>query len=127
MPETRILNEAEKLEEIEQTKDMLKTLLAVEKIMNRNDISENEKKQLSNEIIDNKLEELRQEILGKQHDNGWDFSKEKAKDVFSEDEIILLRGYRAEDNGYIRQIKKENSIILMIMIMMSSGICPVCG
>ena len=109
MSETRILQEAEKLEEIQLTKDVHKTLLAVEKVMNRKDISENEKKKIVNEIIDNKLEELRQRIVGKQGDNGWDFSEEKEKDIFSEDEIILLRGYREEDNDFIRQIKKENS------------------
>lgn len=102
MPETRILNEAEKLVEIEQSKDMQKTLLAIEKVMNREDISESEKKRLSIEIIDKKLEELKQAIVGKQHDNGWDLSEEKEKDVFSEDEIILLRGYREEDNDFIR-------------------------
>lgn len=109
MPKTRLMSEADKLEEIQLTKDMLNTLLAVEKIMNREDISEREKKRLTNEIIDKKLNELKQKIVGKQINNGWDFSHEKAKDVFIEDEIILLRGYREEDNDFIRQIKKENS------------------
>ena len=109
MSETRMMQEVEKMEELELTKDMLKTLLTVEKVMNREDISENEKKRFADEIIDNKLDELRKRIAGKQSGNGWDFSKEKEKDIFSEDEIILLRGYREEDNDFIRQIKKENS------------------
>ena len=109
MSETRMMQEVEKMEELELTKDMLKTLLTVEKVMNREDISENEKKRFADEIIDNKLDELRKRIAGKQSGNGWDFSKEKEKDIFSEDEIILLRGYREEDDDFIRQIKKENS------------------
>ena len=43
MSETRMMQEVEKMEELELTKDMLKTLLTVEKVMNREDISENEK------------------------------------------------------------------------------------
>lgn len=75
MPETRILNEAEKLEEIEQSKDMQKTLLAIEKVMNREDISESEKKRLSIEIIDKKLEELKQaiELLAEHCNKGYGF------------------------------------------------------
>ena len=108
MSETRMMQEVEKMEELELTKDMLKTLLTVEKVMNREDISENEKKRFADEIIDNKLDELRKRIAGKQSGNGWDFSKEKEKDIFSEDEIIDLIGYREEDNNFIWKIKKES-------------------
>ena len=57
------------------------------------------------EEIENKLEKLEAGSSGKI----WDFSKERAMDIFAEDDVILLRNCRdSEKEKYIR-VKKENT------------------
>lgn len=108
----RILREAEQEKINELVNDIHIILVKVKEVMDRDDVSDEEKEKMKNEIIDPKLDELKQLIelyKGKSMGKAWDFSAEKSMDVFTKDDVLILRGYREEDNGYIRQIKKENS------------------
>lgn len=64
------------------------------------------------EMLDKKCDELESKIKSvEQGANGkvWDFSKEKALDIFAEDEEILLRNCREAEKELYIQIKKENT------------------
>lgn len=109
---SRVLREASKEKEKESLLDMLNILNKVKAIYKRDDLSEEEKQQQKEEILNEKLEELLKIISGNReisNEKAWDFSKERKLDVFAEDDVIYLRAYRKEDNGFMRRIEKENS------------------
>ncbi len=108
----RILREAQKIKERELAIDMLVVLDKIEAVIKREDISEEEKQRLKDDIIESQINKLKQMINEIDKTSGgkcWDFENEKQRDIFVEDDIVVLRGYREEDNDYIRKIKQENS------------------
>lgn len=64
------------------------------------------------EMLDVKCEELEKKIEKlKAGSNGkvWDFSKERAMDIFAEDDVILLRNCKDSEKEKYIQVKKENT------------------
>ena len=64
------------------------------------------------EMLDAKCEEFEKKIEKlKAGPNGkvWDFSKERAMDIFAEDDVILLRNCKDSEKEKYIQVKKENT------------------
>ena len=66
------------------------------------------------EMLDAKCEELEkklEKLEAGSNEKIWDFSKEKAMDIFAEDDVILLRNCRDSEKEKYIQVKKENKIL----------------
>ena len=64
------------------------------------------------EMLDAKCEELEkklEKLEAGSNEKIWDFSKEKAMDIFAEDDVILLRNCRDSEKEKYIQVKKENT------------------
>ena len=108
----RLLRKIEIEREKQQWVNLLETLESAKAIMKDENISEEERTKKCTKMLEEKEKELTfliETFDNKSTDTCWDFSTERKSDVFAEDEIIYIRGYRPEENNFIRQIKKENS------------------
>lgn len=102
--------------EAEKTKEPLEALIddltKIKKIMEDDSLSKEEREQQRDTILDKNLNEIKaliDQFQIKSIGEAWNFSKEKAMDIFTEDDVIYLRGYRETENEWIRQVQKENS------------------
>lgn len=108
----RLLRKIEAEKEREQLLRLKESLEKVNEVMDDTTMSEEEKSKIYTAILEEKMQELDSLVNGfkpKSQNILWDFTKERSRNIFVEDEEIYLRGYRSEENEYIRQIKKENS------------------
>ena len=116
MSEARIHREAQKEKQIKSEIEYYKFLQELNSLMEGIDelnAEEKAKRQLEyNTKIEERLNQLHQEIEAMEKKYGgkaWDFSKEKALDVFVEDADIILRDYKERELDKYIQIKLENT------------------